>query len=242
MWILGIDTCTETIDVGLLGEEKSSHRRTNAPRQQLTVLMPIIKELLEEQNIGIKDTDAIAVTTGPGSFTGIRLGIATAKTLAQVNEIPLVPVNTLDVLARQVEEDGIIIPSMDARKNEIFYSIYEKKGDEINRLDDYHRLKIDDYIEFINNFNIENREIKNHQSKQLPPLLTGSIYFRYGKRIEEEVTLKIRKTGEEKWTPSGLVIAKMGKEKAEKKETIDYLHLQPNYLRNFVAIKPKPLV
>lgn len=242
MWILGIDTCTETVDVGLLGDETSTHRRSSAPRQQLTILVPTVKELLDEQNIKIGDINLIALTAGPGSFTGIRLGITTARTFSQVNDIPVVPLNTLDTLARGTDEDGIIIPCMDARKNEIFYSIYEKQGDRIRQIEEYKRVKIDDYFNFINNLDLTALPMENPDLAKTPPVITGSVFFRFGDRLRNEIHREIIMTPEEKWTPSGIVIAKMGRELGEQGKTVDFMHLQPNYLRKFDVVKPAQLV
>lgn len=242
MWILGIDTCTETVDVGLIGDKTSTHHRSSAPRQQLTVLVPAIKELLDEQGIKIGDVNLIAVTAGPGSFTGIRLGITTVKTLSQVNNIPIVSLNTLDTLAGGVDEDGVIIPSMDARKNEIFYSIYEKQGEKIRQIEDYQRVKIDDYFKFINNLDLTALPLENPDYAKIPPVITGSIYFRFGDRLKKEINRDIISTPEEKWTPSGIVIARMGRELFEQGKSVDYMHLHPHYLRKFDVVKPAPLV
>ncbi len=242
MWILGIDTCTETVDVGLLGNETCTHRRSSAPRQQLTVLVPTIKALLDEQNIKVRDVNLIAVTAGPGSFTGIRLGITTVRTLSQVNNIPVVPLNTLDTLARGTSEDGIIIPCMDARKNEIFYSIYEKQGNKLRQVEEYKRVKIEDYFNFINNLDLAKLPLENPDLAKIPPVITGSIFFRFGEMLRKEISREIITTQEEEWTPSGIVIAEMGKELAEQGKNLDYMHLHPNYLRKFDVIKPAPLV
>ena len=242
MWILGIDTCTETVDVGLLGDETSTHRRSSAPRQQLTVLVPAVKALLDEQNIKIGDVSLIALTAGPGSFTGIRLGITTVRTFSQVNDIPVVPLNTLDTLARSADEDGIIIPCMDARKNEIFYSIYEKQGKRTRQIEEYKRIKIDDYFDFINNLDLTGLPLENPEFTGMPPVITGSIFFRFGDRLKKEISRDIITTPEENWTPSGIVIAEMGKELMEQGKTVDYMNLQPNYLRKFDVVKPGPLV
>lgn len=242
MWILGIDTCTETVDVGLLGNEVSACRRYPAPRQQLTLLVPAVKELLKEYGLKTGDINLIGVTVGPGSFTGMRLGIVTVRTLSQVNNIPVVPLNTLDVLAGGADEDGVIIPSMDARKNEIFYSIYEKQGKNIRRIDEYQRVNVDEYLNFLNGLELKSLAPENPDFALIPPVITGSVFFRHGDRLKNEIQRDIITTPEEKWTPSGLIIAEMAQELYNQGKSVDYLHLNPLYLRKFEAAKPAPLV
>ncbi|MFP4498004.1 MAG: tRNA (adenosine(37)-N6)-threonylcarbamoyltransferase complex dimerization subunit type 1 TsaB [Vulcanimicrobiota bacterium] len=231
MKILALDTCTETIDVAIVENETLLvEKRGKAPRQQLTRLMPFIQASLEETAISIKDIDLIALTTGPGSFTGIRLGLATAKTLSQLNDIPLVSVNTIDAVAVGAEETGIVIPSLDARKYEIFYGVYKLAEHEAKNLSGYKKVRIDDYIDFINNLEYENF------------ILTGSILWRYKDRLEKEVSRPFKTTEEYLWTPRGEIIARIGRKLALEGKAADYLHLEADYMRTWEAIPPKPLV
>lgn len=241
MWILGIDTCTETLDAGLLGDEVGIRLREQAPRRQLTRLIPMIGEILEKQNLNISDIDLIAVTNGPGSFTGIRLGLATVKTLAQVNNIPLAPVNTLDALACGAEGDGLVIPIMDARKNEVFYALYEKKGERIARISRYRKANVDDLIDAFNNKEQYSEFSEAYDLARTPPLVTGSVFFRYRKKIDESVNVKYRLSPEETWTPNSLIIARIGKEMADQGKVIDYMQLEPKYMRKSDARPPKVL-
>jgi len=239
MWIIGIDTCTETISVGLLGDHGEFEMRESAPRKQLTRLVPMIKEILDRRKLNITDISAIAITTGPGSFTGIRLGIVTVRTLSQVMGIPLIPVNTLDALAEGVNYDGIVIPSMDARKYEVFFALYEKKDDEFYRIGEYRKKHINEYIKFINEIDLNTFPLQNREIAEKPPLITGSIFFRYNKRLDEELKIRFIKSPEELWTPRGIVIARMGKEMLEAGKTVDYLRLMPEYMRESDAKPPK---
>ena len=90
-----------------------------------------IKELLEENSIKLEDLDAIAVSKGPGSYTGLRIGISAAKGLCFSLDIPLISVSTLTSIAMQVKEKGTIIPMMDARRMEVYTAAFNAKGDQI---------------------------------------------------------------------------------------------------------------
>ena len=85
-------------------------------------LVPCIKSLIEQSGFAMKDLDAIAVAQGPGSYTGLRIGVATAKGLAFALDLPLIGVDSLDALGRQlvhrIEEDACIVPMIDARRME----------------------------------------------------------------------------------------------------------------------------
>ncbi|MCD4784417.1 MAG: tRNA (adenosine(37)-N6)-threonylcarbamoyltransferase complex dimerization subunit type 1 TsaB [Candidatus Eremiobacteraeota bacterium] len=238
MWILGIDTCTETMSVGLLGDNQEYEMRETAPKKQLIRLTQMISEILDHHDLNISDISAIAITRGPGSFTGTRLGIVTVKTLSQVMDIPLAPIQTLDALASGVKYDGIVIPSMDARKNEVFFAVYEKKNDKFYRIGDYRKKHIDDYIKFVNELDINSLPLQNREIAEKPLLIAGSIFFRYEKRLDDELNVEFIKSPEESRTPHGLVIARMGKEMVSAGKTVDFLHLAPEYMRGADATPP----
>jgi tRNA threonylcarbamoyladenosine biosynthesis protein TsaB len=224
MKILGFDTCTETVDVALVENKVLlAEKRSEAPRKQLTLLIPMIAEIFESTGNLIQDTDLIALTTGPGSFTGTRLGLATAQTLAQVNDIPLAPVNTLDAVAMGCNQDGIIIPSMDARKSEVFYAVFEKTGEKLVVLEPYQRIHVDEYFEKINGMKYEN------------PVITGSIFIRYKDWFGEKVSRKYRTTPELLWTPRGETVAEMGRKLMKSGKILNYMQLQAHYGREFEA-------
>jgi tRNA threonylcarbamoyladenosine biosynthesis protein TsaB len=222
MKILGFDTCTETIDVALLEDNVLlAEKRGDAPRKQLTMLIPMIAEIYESTDNLVENTDLITLTTGPGSFTGTRLGLATAQTLAQVNDIPLVPLNTLNAVAMGCGEDGIIIPSMDARKSEVFFAVFEKNGDNLKLIEPHQRVHVDDYFEHIRTTKHEN------------PVIVGSIFKRYQEEFNNKVNMKFRTVPELLWTPRGETVARMGQKLMEQGKTVNYMQLQAQYGREF---------
>lgn len=99
MKILAFDTATDIGTVAVLNNETVlAERSIHAPMSLLTWLVPAIQETLKEAGLSFKDINAIAVGIGPGSFTGIRLGLSTAKTLAQAGSIPLYGIPTTEAL------------------------------------------------------------------------------------------------------------------------------------------------
>jgi universal bacterial protein YeaZ len=97
-------------------------------------LLPLCIEAFESTGINSSQIDVFGVTNGPGSFTGLRIGLATIKGLALPNNTPVVPVSTLEALAHTVKENGIVVTALDARRNEIYYAIFEKKEGSITRI------------------------------------------------------------------------------------------------------------
>ena len=98
---------------------------TNYKKTHSQTLMPMIEEVCKMVNLDLSELELIAVSKGPGSFTGLRIGVATAKGLAHTLEIPIVGVNTLDALAYNIGyTDRIICPLMDARRNQVYTGLY----------------------------------------------------------------------------------------------------------------------
>lgn len=130
MYVLGIESATPVAavavagDGGILAERMVFNQRTHSVN-----LLPMIKAVLEESEIGRQGLTGIAVSGGPGSFTGLRIGMSTAKALAQVWDLPVVGISTLETLAYPLAmHDGLICPLLNARKNEIYTAIYERSG------------------------------------------------------------------------------------------------------------------
>ena len=99
-------------------------------------LLPMVQDMLKNSEFSLQDVDAIAVAAGPGSFTGLRIGSATAKGLGLALKKPIVPVSTLEALAYNLYgTDSLVCPIMDARRNQVYTGIYEfsKKEVEFSR-------------------------------------------------------------------------------------------------------------
>jgi tRNA threonylcarbamoyladenosine biosynthesis protein TsaB len=127
MRILGIDTTTRITSVGLVDDEHVvAERSTHAASSHGETLAPLIDRLLADAGLRVADLQAVAVSIGPGSFTGLRVGLATAKGLAFGCELALVSVPTLDALARvaDAEPGELVCPILDARKGEIYAALY----------------------------------------------------------------------------------------------------------------------
>ena len=140
MLLLALDTATSAIAVALHdGERVLAERSVIDPRRTTEVLAPLIHEVLAEAAVGTADLTDIAVGTGPGPFTGLRVGIVTALTLGQVHAIPVHGVCSLDALAAQYASAGAdsrFSVATDARRKEVYWACYEIVGERAQRLDD----------------------------------------------------------------------------------------------------------
>jgi len=136
--VLGIEAATPVAGVAVVDEKRVlAERFINNKRTHSVNLLPMIKEVIIDTGLQPADIKGIAVSSGPGSFTGLRIGITTAKTLAQIWDIPVLPVSTLDALASPlIGYQGLVCPVLNARKNEVYGAIYLGKSSTLHRLAD----------------------------------------------------------------------------------------------------------
>jgi tRNA threonylcarbamoyladenosine biosynthesis protein TsaB len=129
--ILLIDTSQETGTAALAGDGEVLFKEENdIAKEHATWLHPAIKRLLEKAKITVRDLEAVAVVAGPGSYTGLRVGMAAAKGLCYALKIPLITRNTLEVMAESMKalaanKAALICPMIDARRDEVFTALYK---------------------------------------------------------------------------------------------------------------------
>lgn len=126
--ILAIDTCLDTFSVALVaGEVCLAEVRGGKPKSHLTQIYPALQACLAAAGVGLENVTAVAVTTGPGSFTGVRLGVLVARTLGQTRGLPLVAVDTLEALALNAPWQDVTV-AVDARKSQVVWARYRVGG------------------------------------------------------------------------------------------------------------------
>ncbi|MDA3895301.1 MAG: tRNA (adenosine(37)-N6)-threonylcarbamoyltransferase complex dimerization subunit type 1 TsaB [Desulfobacteraceae bacterium] len=130
MKILAVDTATKSCSVAVIDEKSViSEFSVNHNDTHSKFLMGMIRDILNICHLSVNDLDGFAVTLGPGSFTGLRIGLSAVKGIALVTGKPVVGVSTLEVLAYQVfGSDKLICPMMDARRNEVYAARYRFKN------------------------------------------------------------------------------------------------------------------
>jgi tRNA threonylcarbamoyladenosine biosynthesis protein TsaB len=128
--ILMIETSTECCSVALSeGAQIVAQRIDETPRRQSAMLAPYIVEVLEEAGLKARDLDAVAVSEGPGSYTGLRVGVSTAKGICFGAGLPLIGVDTLQILACQAAtRPDRIISMLDARRMEVYAAPFDAEG------------------------------------------------------------------------------------------------------------------
>lgn len=145
MKILAIDTATKYLSIALYDENKVCEYNLEVGRLLSSLISSTIKRVIEVADWQLKDIDYFCVGLGPGSFTGIRIGMATVKGLAWAQGKRIVGISTLDILANNVATTtGKIIPVIDAKRNLIYCSIYKKKDGLLKRVAPYMLLSLDE--------------------------------------------------------------------------------------------------
>ena len=132
-YILNIETSTTNCSVSLFNDlelvdciEENTHDYSHSKS-----LHVFIDSVLNNSKISPKDLSAISVSKGPGSYTGLRIGVASAKGLCYALDIPLISIETLEILSQNVFNKGIVIPCLDARRMEVYSAVFNKKNDRI---------------------------------------------------------------------------------------------------------------
>jgi tRNA threonylcarbamoyladenosine biosynthesis protein TsaB len=151
--LLNIDTALETGSVCLSNEGKIIESSVNHQQHDhASWLHPAIKDILQLCKVAPAQLDAIAVTIGPGSYTGLRIGLSAAKGICYALNKPLITVSTLEVLASLVinEAEELICPVIDARRMEIFAAIYNKKLELVSQPGAL-LLEQDSFIDYLSN-------------------------------------------------------------------------------------------
>ena len=162
MITLFIDTSTTTLTVALIKDDRVIEESTVSSSEHSKHTMPEIEKLFKKNNIEPKSVNKIMVTNGPGSFTGIRIGVTIAKTYAWACNINIVPISTLKAYALSKSNYDYYVPMIDARRSSVYAGIYDKKYNEV--IEDTY-ISIDNLEEKLKELNnvcfISNDNIKN---------------------------------------------------------------------------------
>lgn len=152
MKILAIDSSGLVATVAILEEDNMLAEYTiNYKKTHSQTLLPMLDEIVKQLDFELETIDAIAVAAGPGSFTGLRIGSATAKGLGLALQKPIIPIPTVDGLAYNMcGVSQIVCPLMDARRNQVYTGIYEFKGNTLCTIQPQEAVAIEEVVEQIN--------------------------------------------------------------------------------------------
>ena len=142
-------------DTGLVGEYNIQYKKTHSQ-----TLLPMLEELKDQVELELSTVDAIAIASGPGSFTGLRIGSATAKGLAYALQIPIIEIPTLQGLACNLcGIADVVCPIMDARRGQVYAGIYEFDGQKLHILEDQMAVTIEELGEKLKKYLKEGRRV-----------------------------------------------------------------------------------
>lgn len=129
MKILSIDTSSKICSVSILENDTTIlEKHNNDEKTHSQKLMPLISELFNETKLNLDNIDLLACCQGPGSFTGIRIGISTVKAFSDVKHIPVIGVTSLEALAYNIKKEGYIASIIDAKNDNVYFALYEFKN------------------------------------------------------------------------------------------------------------------
>lgn len=158
MKILSIDTSSSICSVAILEDTKIIKEMHNfSEKEHSETLMPMIDELFKTTNLSLDNIGLIVCSVGPGSFTGIRIGIATVKAFADAKNIPVVGVNSLEAMAYlgvAQKGDGEFVSILDARNDNVYFAIYKMKKGQFSIYKNPEAMQISEAITYIDNLKL----------------------------------------------------------------------------------------
>lgn len=215
--ILNIETATKNCSVSLAENGKiiALKEVNDGNYSHAENLHVFIQDVLNEANKTFKNIDAVAVSKGPGSFTGLRIGVSSAKGLCYALEIPLIATSTLQALALQVnQEEGLVIPMLDARRMEVYSAVFSSDNTQVREIqtqildeNSFSSYLDENIVYFIGDGVLKTKEIITHKN----------TFF-----IDDKL-------------PSANEMAQLSYNKFQIKDFEDVAYFEPFYLKDFVT-------
>lgn len=227
--ILCIETGTDICSVGLARDgELVSLRESDEGRDHAKNVAVFVDELLRENDVAAEELSAVAVGMGPGSYTGLRIGVSFAKGLCYGLQIPLVAVGSLDSLVQVAREDyeagiidveqwddAVLCPMVDARRMEVYTQMFDAKGQSLNEVK-AEIIAEDSFAEWRNG---------------RPFVIFGNGAAKCQEVLSDAILINI--------TPSARGLAALANQRFEAGQTEDIAYFEPFYLKDFIVIPSK---
>ena len=215
--------CSVALNDGCCTIALRETERQNAHSEKIT---NFIREVMEVANIDYRQLDAVAVSQGPGSYTGLRIGVSTAKGICYAADLPLMAIDTLEAMANgmkmklgsQIADNDLLIPMIDARRMEVYASVFDAQ---LNRINDTAALVIDEH-------SFEDLCRDHHL------WLFGDGAPKLSKLFENHPDISIV----EGFRPSAAYMLPLAEKALREQKFVDVAYFEPFYLKDFIAGKP----
>jgi len=222
--ILSLETATKTCSVALArnGKLMTKKELTSEQFSHAEKLTLFIEEIVAASSVELNELDAVAVSAGPGSYTGLRIGTSTAKGICYALDIPLIAINSLRATAALSSfEDGLICPMFDARRMEVYAAVYSAQLEEIQETKAV-VIETDSFEEYLNKSKV--LFLGPGAEKCQSEITSENAMF----DLETEVSAE------------GMI--ELAEAKYRSKDFEDIAYFEPRYLKDFVAGPPKKLL
>ncbi len=227
MTVLGIETATAVCGVAIIDNGNvKAELHIEAPQAHSEKLLTMVDDVLNASQLGLQNIDVVACSIGPGSFTGLRIGLSVAKGLAYASQKPLVAVSTLEALAYNIIADSgisastLFVPMIDARRDEVYYAGYRWNGKEISEIFAPDALKISELFP----------KLRAEQSVVL--IGDGAEKFYASVHQVKEVSV-FKVIPQHPGKCSAVSIARLGEIKYQQGQRDDLVSLEPQYIKEF---------
>ena len=219
--ILLIETSTAQLSAALAEDGAVTAFRTcDEPRMQAALTAPYVKEVLDEKGLTVKDLDAVCVGRGPGSYTGLRVGVSTAKGLCFGAGIPLLSAGTLDVLVSEAHRLGVVpagcravVPMVDARRMEVYAAVFTPEGRQLT----------------------ETKPVVVETGSFAAELAEGPVLFIGDGALKCRETIQSPNAFFAEAFPTAMAMAPLAEAAWNEKRFEDTAYFEPFYLKDFVA-------
>lgn len=243
MRVLGIDTATPHASVALVEDDKliaeELHEPATLDQQGVVVqakgnhaeiLVPLIQAILQRTQSSFTELSGLAVSIGPGSFTGLRIALATVKGLAYESGLPVIGISTLHASAARVTDaDGVICAMLDARKHEVYTACFRRSGSSLTRLSDDRCCSLGSAIEMLRDFG------------SVCATVVGDGATAYGKVLIDALGEELRLSAGTEYCTTATQVALLAVTRLHNLSTDDLATLAPVYLRSSEAEKKRTL-
>ena len=225
MKLLAIDTVTEMASIALLVNDELLVDEAFVPQQHTKVILPMIQQQMATAGLTFNQLDAIAFSRGPGSFTGLRICASITQGLAIANDLPVIPVSTLAILAQgsyRIDQATNVVACLDARRNEVYWGLFKQENGVMQLIGD----------EMV----IAPEKVKTETSG--PWHGVGSGFKSYAAELETNRQVHLESIEPERYPLAQDALAQ-AKIAWQRQQVVDASFAIPTYLRDNIATPPQ---